>query len=98
MKSLFCAALAALAAFSGEGWAETFVVTRFDDPLPDTCAVGDCSLREAAIAATANDPFGPVEIIQLARRHLYAHPWRVADRKAGDGDRRGRLRANGARQ
>ncbi len=33
--------------------AATFVVTRFDDPVPGACAVGDCSLREAAIAANA---------------------------------------------
>ncbi len=29
----------------------TFTVTRFDDPVPDACAPGDCSLREAVIAA-----------------------------------------------
>lgn len=46
--------------------AETFVVTRFDDPLPDTCLPGDCSLREAAMAATANDPFAGLDRIQLA--------------------------------
>jgi len=28
-------------------------VTRFDDPLPDGCAVNGCSLREAVIAANA---------------------------------------------
>jgi len=67
MKPLFCVAFAAaLAALSSEARAETFVVTRFDDPLPDGCAVSDCSLREAAVAATANDPFGPTDIIQLA--------------------------------
>ncbi|HXV61325.1 MAG TPA: right-handed parallel beta-helix repeat-containing protein, partial [Vicinamibacteria bacterium] len=31
----------------------TFVVTRTDDPAPDGCAIGDCSLREAIIAANA---------------------------------------------
>ncbi len=37
--------------------ASTFDVTRFDDPAPNGCAVGDCSLREAAIAANADaDP------------------------------------------
>ncbi len=34
--------------------AATIVVTRNDDPIPDGCAVGDCSLREAVIAANAN--------------------------------------------
>ncbi len=33
--------------------AATFSVTRFDDPLPNTCTVNDCSLREAVIAANA---------------------------------------------
>src|SRR5688572_10221914 len=31
-----------------------FQVTRADDPVPDGCAVGDCSLREAVIAANAD--------------------------------------------
>lgn len=33
--------------------AATFTVTRHDDPLPDACLPGDCSLREAAMAASA---------------------------------------------
>lgn len=33
--------------------AATFTVTRFDDPAPGACDVGDCSLREAVIAANA---------------------------------------------
>ena len=33
--------------------AATFSVTRFDDPTPNACAPGDCSLREAVIAANA---------------------------------------------
>ncbi len=33
--------------------AATFTVTRLDDPAPDGCAPGDCSLREAVIAANA---------------------------------------------
>ena len=33
--------------------AETFEVTRGDDPAPDGCLVGDCSLREALEAAQA---------------------------------------------
>ena len=33
--------------------AATYVVTRTDDPPPGACAVGDCSLREAVLAANA---------------------------------------------
>jgi len=33
--------------------AATFTVTRTDDPAPDLCVVGDCSLREAVLAANA---------------------------------------------
>lgn len=57
---------AALTLICGAAQAETFVVTRFDDPVPDTCTSQDCSLREAAIAATQNDPAGPVDRIDLA--------------------------------
>ena len=39
---------------SGESVAATFDVTRTDDPAPDGCAVGDCSLREAIIASNAS--------------------------------------------
>jgi hypothetical protein len=31
------------------------VVTRYDDPVPNGCFVGDCSLREAVVAANADD-------------------------------------------
>ena len=34
--------------------AATFTVTRGDDPAPDACAPGDCSVREAVIAANAS--------------------------------------------
>ncbi len=37
-----------------------FVVTRLDDPAPDGCIAGDCSLREAVI--TANQLSGPDRI------------------------------------
>ena len=33
--------------------AATYPVTRSDDPAPDACAAGDCSLREAVLAANA---------------------------------------------
>lgn len=58
-------ALAALTLFCLSAHAETFVVTRFDDPLPDECQPADCSLREAATAASGNDPFGGDDRIQL---------------------------------
>ncbi|MEM9530300.1 MAG: choice-of-anchor Q domain-containing protein [Pseudomonadota bacterium] len=41
--------LAGLGSLSAQ--AATFTPTRFDDPPPDGCAVGDCSLREAVIDA-----------------------------------------------
>lgn len=40
--------------------AANFTVTRNDDPIPDGCAVDDCSLREAILAA--NTTAGPDEI------------------------------------
>lgn len=46
-------ALAILLLASRAG-AVDFNVTRQDDPLPDGCAVGDCSLREAVIDANAD--------------------------------------------
>src|SRR5688500_6113023 len=33
--------------------AADFTVTRVDDPVPNGCAAGDCSLREAVIDANA---------------------------------------------
>lgn len=35
--------------------AAAIVVTRFDDPAPNSCQPGDCSLREAIIAANATN-------------------------------------------
>jgi parallel beta helix pectate lyase-like protein len=58
-------ALATLSLFCLSVHAETFVVTRFDDPLPDGCQPADCSLREAADAASQNDAFGGDDHIQL---------------------------------
>ncbi len=55
LRLLFAAALmAGLALTVGPvrvAHAATFVVTRFDDPMPDGCQIGDCSLREAIRAA-----------------------------------------------
>ncbi len=54
-----------LAASALNAHAETFTVTRSDDPQPDGCQPGDCSLREAMEAAQANDPFGETDTIVL---------------------------------
>ena len=45
------AALLAGLLVAGRASANTFEVTRGDDPAPDGCVVGDCSLREALAAA-----------------------------------------------
>lgn len=63
MHLLLAASLLAICAASVH--AETFTVTRTDDPLPDACAPGDCSLREAMQAAEANDPFVETDTIAL---------------------------------
>lgn len=44
------------------GQAATFTVTRGDDPAPNGCIVGDCSLREALDAAVAT-PAGDVIVL-----------------------------------
>ena len=44
-------ALAIAAPLAGADW----IVTRYDDPVPDGCLVDDCSLREAVIAANATE-------------------------------------------
>ncbi len=56
----------ALSLVTGTLYAETFVVTRFDDPQPTVCTQESCSLREAAMAAQQNDPVGPIDRIELA--------------------------------
>lgn len=43
--------------------AESFQVTRLNDPWPNGCLPGDCSLREAMEAAAANDPLGATDVI-----------------------------------
>ncbi len=54
-------ALLAAIALSSPVAALEFVVTRLDDPAPDGCIAGDCSLREAVI--TANQLSGPDRIL-----------------------------------
>jgi hypothetical protein len=48
---LTVAALAAGLVLASSASARTFTVTRADDPTPGGCKKGDCSLREAALAA-----------------------------------------------
>jgi hypothetical protein len=43
--------LALVLTFASSAFARTFKVTRNDDPTPGPCAPGDCSLREAVLAA-----------------------------------------------
>lgn len=64
MRPTLFASLLMLPALSAHS--ETFTVTRIDDPLPDGCALGDCSLREAMQAAAINDPFGDIDTIVLS--------------------------------
>ncbi len=45
--------------------AETFTVTRSDDPAPNGCAPNDCSLREAVQAALSASP-GVAHLVQLS--------------------------------
>ncbi len=41
-------------AFAAPAWATTYTVNRTDDPSPDGCQQGDCSLREAVMSANFN--------------------------------------------
>ena len=63
IKTLATAGLVALFVLNaGNAFGATFDVTRMDDPAPNGCAVGDCSLREAILAANAA---GGADIINL---------------------------------
>ena len=57
MRARTVVAVTAIAAIGAIGavpaLAFDFIPTRYDDPVPDGCFVGDCSLREAVIAANA---------------------------------------------
>lgn len=66
MKPSIVLAALALAACTTGVRAATFIVTRFDDPLPDVCAPADCSLREAIAVTDANDPFAGTDDIVLS--------------------------------
>jgi Right handed beta helix region len=73
--------LAAALALAATANATTFRVTRADDPIPDACIPGDCSLREAVIAANA--AFGSDKVmLPLSARYELAIPNLVP----GEGD------------
>jgi hypothetical protein len=50
---LACLSILALGAGPAVSQVADFTVTRADDPVPDGCAPGDCSVREAVIDASA---------------------------------------------
>jgi hypothetical protein len=50
---------------ASSAFAKTFTVTRADDPTPSSCTKGDCSLREATIAA---DQHAGADTIEFAKR------------------------------
>lgn len=81
-RSLLTGTLACLALSAPPAGAATFDVTRFDDPAPDACAPGDCSLREAVIAANA-DPGSTINV--PAGRVVLSIPG-TADQNAANGD------------
>lgn len=54
-------ALAALMALAWSAAARTFTVTLRNDPPPDTCDQGSCSLREAILAARTHQGTDTIE-------------------------------------
>jgi hypothetical protein len=65
--------IAAVLASAATASAATFRVSRADDPPPDACIPGDCSLREAVMAANAR--FGSDKVVlPLAGRYELTTP------------------------
>ena len=64
--------------------AADFVVTRYDDPAPNGCAVGDCSLREAVLASNFEVDFD--RILLSAGRYELTIPGADDDSAVGDLD------------
>jgi CSLREA domain-containing protein len=60
------------------------IVTRIDDPAPDGCAPGDCSLREAVLAANAGP--SPDTIVLGARTYTLSIPPDGTPQDGLDGD------------
>jgi len=77
-KLLCGVSLSSLAWLSGTACAlQTYAVTRTDDPAPDGCQVGDCSLREAVLAANANA--GLDDVVLAAATYVLDSPIEVGD-------------------
>ncbi len=98
---LFAGAVAAIAVLAlvsfraPQSRAQSFTVTRSDDPPPDACSVNDCSLREAIIAANASP--GPDTITLQIGIYALSIPGRNEHASAtGDLDITGDLTMGGA--
>ena len=84
MRTLLFAGTLAMLGMTTAATAATFTVTRFDDPPPGACQAGDCSLREAAIAANGN---GVADTIILDRgTYTLTIPPGANDEATGDID------------
>lgn len=59
----FVLALAALLLVAAPAAADTYTVTRTDDPIPDACEPADCSLREALNASNATTTVDDVVVV-----------------------------------
>jgi CSLREA domain-containing protein len=69
----------------GPAWSGApFTVTRTDDPPPDGCAPGDCSLREAVVAANA--AAGPDQVTLPPGTYTLSIPPDVTPNDGLDGD------------
>lgn len=66
------------------GHASTFTVTRGDDPAPDGCLAGDCSLREALEAAVVT-PAGDVIVLGAGLYNVTIGPLDVIGQVAIEG-------------
>ncbi len=55
-----------LLAFSTSAAADTYTVTRTDDPFPDACLPADCSLREAIEASNASTAIDDRVLVQAS--------------------------------
>ena len=79
------ALIAAFACITGVAGADTIKPTRFDDPVPNGCKPGDCSLREAIVAANKTDRADTVKL-RKGRYRLAVPEDGDDDGKSGDLD------------
>jgi CSLREA domain-containing protein len=70
INSVFASTVFFCIFFSHSVHAVNFVVTRTDDPTPNGCNSGDCSLREAIIASNANPQGSNTIALQAATYEL----------------------------